>query len=116
MAMYRPTAHPMAHPGAEQPDLVPVYAGPTPADPFGGGHVFDIFDVMEQAELNAAPPNRPHPGRRGSGRPLALAAATLGRRLAPANAGGRGWDGRSSGAWTDRRKLGFAVQALHAAS
>ena len=31
----------------------PVYAGPTPADPFGGG-AFDIYDVMEQAEQRAA--------------------------------------------------------------
>jgi hypothetical protein len=51
-------------PGAEQPDLVPAYAGPTPADPFGSGHVFDIFDVMEQAELNAVRPSRPPAGRR----------------------------------------------------
>ncbi len=55
---------PLGVPGAEQPDLVPVYAGPTPADPFGSGHVFDIFDVMEQAELNAAPVSRVPPGRR----------------------------------------------------
>jgi hypothetical protein len=54
-------------PGAEQPDLVPAYAGPTPADPFGSGHVFDIFDVMEQAELNAAQASRPPAGRRGAG-------------------------------------------------
>ena len=40
---------PHAEPGAEQPDLPPVYSGPTPADPFGG-HTFDIFDVLEQAE------------------------------------------------------------------
>src|SRR6185437_3492788 len=26
---------PYAEPGAEQPDLTPAYAGPTPADPFG---------------------------------------------------------------------------------
>ena len=56
---------PLGVPGAEQPDLMPVYAGPTPADPFGSGHVFDIFDVMEQAELNAAPIARPPAGRRG---------------------------------------------------
>ena len=38
----------------------PVYTGPTPADPFGGG-VFDIYDVMEQAEARAAalPPPPP---------------------------------------------------------
>ena len=54
-------------PGAEQPDLVSVYASPTPADPFGTGHVFDIFDVMEQAELNAAQASRPPTGRRGAG-------------------------------------------------
>ena len=43
----------VAEPGAEQPDLLPVYAGPTPADPFGG-QAFDIFDVLEQAEQRAA--------------------------------------------------------------
>ena len=50
---------PVAEPGAEQPD-VPVYAGPTPADPFGG-QVFDIFDVMDQAEQEAARPAVPIP-------------------------------------------------------
>ncbi|HEX3994869.1 MAG TPA: Rne/Rng family ribonuclease [Acetobacteraceae bacterium] len=58
---------PLGVPGAEQPDLVPAYAGPTPADPFGSGHVFDIFDVMEQAELNAAQASRPPASRRGAG-------------------------------------------------
>ena len=43
---------PFAVPGADQPDLQPVYAGPTPADPFGG-RAFDIFDVMDQAERAA---------------------------------------------------------------
>ncbi len=43
---------PHAAPGAEQPDLPPVYSGPTPANPFGG-HTFDIFDVLEQAEAAA---------------------------------------------------------------
>ena len=43
---------PFADPGAEQPDL-PVYLGPTPANPFGG-QAFDIFDVLEQAEASAA--------------------------------------------------------------
>jgi ribonuclease E len=43
---------PFAVPGAEQPELLPVYAGPTPADPFGG-RAFDIFDVMDQAERAA---------------------------------------------------------------
>jgi ribonuclease E len=43
---------PLAVPGADQPDLVPVYAGPTPADPFGG-RAFDIFDVMDQVERAA---------------------------------------------------------------
>ena len=70
---------PLGVPGAEQPDLVPVYAGPTPADPFGSGHVFDIFDVMEQAELNAAPASRPPAGRRG---PLAAGPAGS-RRIGP---------------------------------
>ena len=40
---------PHAEPGAEQPELPPVYSGPTPANPFGG-HTFDIFDVLEQTE------------------------------------------------------------------
>ncbi|HEY1411858.1 MAG TPA: hypothetical protein VGF36_06935, partial [Rhodopila sp.] len=31
---------------------LPVYAGPTPADPFGG-RAFDIFDVMDQVERAA---------------------------------------------------------------
>jgi ribonuclease E len=43
---------PHAEPGADQPDLPPVYSGPTPANPFGE-HAFDIFDVMEQAEAAA---------------------------------------------------------------
>ncbi len=36
----------------------PAYVGPTPADPFGGGDVFDIFELAEQAEAQraAAPP------------------------------------------------------------
>jgi ribonuclease E len=42
----------VAEPGAEQPELAPIYTGPTPADPFGG-HAFDIFDVLEQAEQAA---------------------------------------------------------------
>ncbi len=49
---------PHATPGADQPDLPPVYAGPTPANPFGS-QAFDIFDVMEQveqAEQAASPP------------------------------------------------------------
>jgi ribonuclease E len=53
---------PFAVPGAEQPDLLPVYAGPTPADPFGG-QAFDIFDVMDQVErqAEAAPVSRAVP-------------------------------------------------------
>ena len=47
---------PHAEPGADQPDLPPVYTGPTPANPFGG-QTFDIFDVMDQAEA-AAPAAR----------------------------------------------------------
>ncbi|MBN8896969.1 MAG: hypothetical protein J0H35_02090, partial [Rhodospirillales bacterium] len=48
-----PTLPAIAEPGAEQPDVVPAYAGPTPANPFGG-HAFDIFDVLEQAERQEA--------------------------------------------------------------
>jgi ribonuclease E len=43
---------PHAEPGAEQPDLPPVYSGPTPANPFGG-NTFDIFDVLERTEAEA---------------------------------------------------------------
>ncbi|HQT76333.1 MAG: hypothetical protein B7Z80_27090, partial [Rhodospirillales bacterium 20-64-7] len=43
---------PFAIPGADQPDVIPAYAGPTPADPFGG-QVFDIFDVMDRVERAA---------------------------------------------------------------
>ena len=32
----------------------PAYAGPTPANPFGGGAAFDIFDAIEQAEQERA--------------------------------------------------------------
>ncbi|HEY0423908.1 MAG TPA: Rne/Rng family ribonuclease, partial [Rhodopila sp.] len=53
---------PFAVPGADQPDLQPAYAGPTPADPFGG-RAFDIFDVMDQAEraAEAKPASRTTP-------------------------------------------------------
>jgi ribonuclease E len=50
---------PIGLPGVEQPEL-PVYTGPTPANPFGG-QAFDIFDVMEQVELNAAAAARQAP-------------------------------------------------------
>ena len=49
-----------AQPGADQPELLPVYAGPTPADPFGG-RAFDIFDVMDQAERAAEAKPAPRP-------------------------------------------------------
>ncbi|HTU52407.1 MAG TPA: Rne/Rng family ribonuclease, partial [Acetobacteraceae bacterium] len=39
----------LAEPGAQQPELPPLYVGPTPANPFGG-NAFDIFDALEQAE------------------------------------------------------------------
>ena len=48
----------VAEPGAEQPDLPPIYTGPTPADPFGG-QAFDIFDVLERAEQAADRPLPP---------------------------------------------------------
>ncbi len=55
---------PLAEPGADQPELPPVYTGPTPANPFGG-QVFDIFDVMDQVERDAAArastPPKPEP-------------------------------------------------------
>ena len=37
----------------------PVYAGPTPADPFG--NTYDIFDMLEQAQLHANPEPVPQP-------------------------------------------------------
>ena len=42
-----PSRAPMA---AAPPPRAPVYTGPTPADPFGGAP-FDIFDILERAEL-----------------------------------------------------------------
>jgi ribonuclease E len=51
----------VAEPGAEQPDLPPLYTGPTPANPFGG-QVFDIFDAIEQAEqMPGRPSDRQSP-------------------------------------------------------
>jgi ribonuclease E len=44
-----------ATPGADQPDLPPVYSGPTPADPYGG-QAFNIFDVLDQADEKALTP------------------------------------------------------------
>jgi ribonuclease E len=44
--------------GAEAPEEAPpvrAYTGPTPADPFGGA-TYDIFDLMEQAEVPTSPP------------------------------------------------------------
>ena len=42
---------------AQQPGPEPIsYVGPTPADPFGGGIPFDIFDALEQAEARAEAP------------------------------------------------------------
>jgi ribonuclease E len=49
---------PHSEPGAEQPDLPPLYAGPTPADPFGG-QALDIFDMLERAELGIEPAPTP---------------------------------------------------------
>jgi ribonuclease E len=48
---------PLAKPGAEQPEL-PPYVGPTPANPFGG-HVFDIFELIEGVEERGGWINRP---------------------------------------------------------
>jgi ribonuclease E len=69
----------VAEPGAEQPELPPIYTGPTPANPFGG-EVFDIFDVLEQAERAAdrpvaaaplpAPEPRPEPISRHPAEPM----------------------------------------------
>lgn len=49
----------VAAPGAEQPELPPLYTGPTPANPFGG-QAYDIFDAIEQAEQAV---ERPSAGR-----------------------------------------------------
>ncbi len=37
-----------------EPTPAPAYAGPTPANPFGGSAAFDIFDAIEQAEQERA--------------------------------------------------------------
>ncbi len=43
-----------AEPIREGPAPVPAYAGPTPANPFGGTSAYDIFDAIEQAEQERA--------------------------------------------------------------
>src|SRR5689334_21501404 len=52
----------LGEPGVEQPDL--PYAGPTPANPFGG-QGYDIFEAIEraeeQSELSTAPKPEPAP-------------------------------------------------------
>jgi ribonuclease E len=73
---------PVGMPGAEQPELIPAYSGPTPADPFGGA--FDIFDVMEQAELSAAARQPPPPVRRAEPEIVNLAAPEPGPEPIPA--------------------------------
>jgi len=70
----------VAEPGAEQPELPPIYTGPTPANPFGGP-AFDIFDVLEQAEQAAdrtvplatepAPERAPEPAAEPALEPIA---------------------------------------------
>ena len=42
-------------PASFEQSPAPVYAGPTPADPFGG-QAFDIFDMMDEHEQRAAAP------------------------------------------------------------
>ncbi len=42
-----------ADPGVPE-RAAPAYAGPTPANPFGGSAAFDIFDAIEQAEQERA--------------------------------------------------------------
>ncbi len=50
-----PSAAEPAQADAAVPERVtPAYAGPTPANPFGGGTAFDIFDAIEQAEQERA--------------------------------------------------------------
>jgi ribonuclease E len=73
---------PHAAPGADQPDLPPVYRGPTPANPFGG-HGFDIFDVMERVEETAAAPTRPEPAPEQAAEPQAEARTALVEELSP---------------------------------
>jgi ribonuclease E len=62
---------PVAAPGAEQPELPPLYTGPTPANPFGG-QAFDIFDAIEQAEQAV--------DRSGAGRPIVRSAEPVSER------------------------------------
>ena len=50
----------VAAPGAEQPELPPLYTGPTPANPFGG-QAYDIFDAIEQAEQAIDRPSADRP-------------------------------------------------------
>ena len=48
------TAEPAQVDSAVPERAAPAYAGPTPANPFGGGTAFDIFDAIEQAEQERA--------------------------------------------------------------
>jgi ribonuclease E len=73
---------PFAAPGAEQPDLPPVYIGPTPADPFGG-QAFDIFDVLEQAEASASVRQEPAEAAARQSLPEARAGTSPGALIEP---------------------------------
>ncbi|MGI4795231.1 MAG: Rne/Rng family ribonuclease [Janthinobacterium lividum] len=57
-----PDVEPYVAPAAPAPTM-PVYAGPTPANPFAGASAFDIFDAIEQAEEQRLlqPKQRPDP-------------------------------------------------------
>ncbi len=98
---------PFSVPGADQPDLPPVYVGPTPADPFGG-RAFDIFDVMDQVEraAEAKPVPRAAVSQRDRQRYRAGGGGKLRRGTgAPNRGGGRGRNHRRTG-HRQRRRAG----------
>jgi ribonuclease E len=76
-------------PEAAEVYVAPIgYVGPTPADPFGGGLPFDIFDAIEQAEARAeaapapvrlepAPPPAPPPAPQEPALPEVAPAASV---------------------------------------
>jgi ribonuclease E len=74
---------PLGEPGAEQPELPPVYVGPTPANPFGE-HAFDIFDVMEGAATETPSIPSPEPPPVVVAEPEPVAAEATSAEPAPA--------------------------------
>ena len=94
----------LAEPGAEQPELPPLYPGPTPANPFGG-QAFDIlfFDLID----NADEPIHPTGATGGTSQPEPEPTAPASARADH----GRARAGCRAGARADRRRAGAGRRA-----